>query len=807
MYHIIGTGITVSIFYLISFIFYRIGLYSLALHRKLWNIILAGTFLFTAIAGLFMALQINFKWDIPVVKVILKWHVEIGVCLALTGIFHFIWHLSYFGKIFSGAETKSAYRGFQKPDTGSVISNLFIVGFAGTAIQFLLIREVMNISGGYELISGIFLGSWLIASASGAAIAAKSSLNDIRKINLIFSISPFVSLFLLIILSGLFLETGETPSLLVSMIFTFLLLLPFCLVSGFTFIKLIGIARESNNLSPGRSFSIETTGGIAAGIILSSLTSGLLNTYKLFLVIVILLFAYSVLTFWVNSTKIKIIAKTLFFILLTIIIISDPDIVFRKLLLPGVNVTETKDTPYGNITNGEYSGEESVYYNQRLLAYKNDVIEREEDIHYALLQRPNPEKVLLISGSLETHLQEVLKYPVKKIIFIERDPALVKSALRQPYRGAVQLEVENKDAYHYIRSKGEKIDAVILLLPPPSTLSLNRFYTTDFFTDVKERLVSGGVFMCSPGPGEEYLNQESVNLYSSIYNSLASVFRYVKPVAGNKLYFIASDEELSVDFCALTEQRGIKNSYVSYDYLADDLTENKTAKVLSVLDKGTRENRSVFPIACFHFQSYNFSKTRDEKIPAIILLILAFAIPVLAVRRRNLIMYCSASALAGFELIILLALQLTAGNMYQLTGIILAAIMAGLAAGAGLNLKFLNSISLKKKALCLIIFYAVAAIFFKNILLLNRPAVSITIIIFLSLLPGFMTGHIFKELTASDIDSSAPSSIYSADLAGSALGFILISGVVLPVFGIQVSIIFLAMMIFAGVLFGTNRNK
>jgi hypothetical protein len=70
-----------------------------------------------------------------------------------------------------------------------------------------------------------------------------------------------------------------------------------------------------------------------------------------------------------------------------------------------------------------------------------------------------------------------------------------------------------------------------------------------------------------------------------------------------------------------------------------------------------------------------------------------------------------------------------------------------------------------------------------------------------------MTGHIFRELTASDINSSAPSSIYSADLAGSALGFILISGVALPVFGIQVSIIFLAMLIFPGVLFGTNRNK
>ncbi len=356
-------------------------------------------------------------------------------------------------------------------------------------------------------------------------------------------------------------------------------------------------------------------------------------------------------------------------------------------------------------------------------------------------------------------------------------------------------------------SKGEKIDAVILLLPPPSTLSLNRFYTTDFFISVQKTLIPGGVFMCSPGPGEEYLNQESVNLYSSVFNSLTSVFRYVKPVAGNKMYFIASDEEVSIDFCALTEKRGIKNLYVSCDYLSDDLTENKTEKVLSVLDKNTRVNRSAFPIACFHFQSYNFSKDLDEKIPAIILLILAFAIPVLAVRRSNLIMYCSASALAGFELIILLALQLTAGNMYQLTGIILAAIMAGLAAGAGTNLKFLNSFSIKTKAFSLMIFYVLTAISFKYILSVNQPAISIIIIIFLSLLPGFITGHIFRELTASHKDISAPASIYSADLAGSALGFLLISGVALPAFGIQISIFFLAVLIFAGVLLGTTRNK
>src|SRR5450759_3085672 len=107
-------------------------------------------------------------------------------------------------------------------------------------------------------------------------------------------------------------------------------------------------------------------------------------------------------------------------------------------------------------------------------------------------------------------------------------------------------------------SSREIVDVIILLVPPPSTLLLNRYYTTEFFNAVKKRLIPGGIFMCSPGPGENYMNQESLNLYSSIYNSLGSVFKNVKPVVGNKLYFIASDAELSASFCKLAEIKNIK---------------------------------------------------------------------------------------------------------------------------------------------------------------------------------------------------------------------------------------------------------
>ncbi len=66
-----------------------------------------------------------------------------------------------------------------------IAANLFITGFISSSVQLLLLREMMNITGGYELIAGAFLCSWLIGSAAGSGLAPGSSLTDIRKINLL----------------------------------------------------------------------------------------------------------------------------------------------------------------------------------------------------------------------------------------------------------------------------------------------------------------------------------------------------------------------------------------------------------------------------------------------------------------------------------------------------------------------------------------------------------------------------------------------------------------------------------------------
>jgi len=807
MYYVISTSLTVTLLYLISYFFYRIGYYSLQLHRKFWNLVLALAFILTATAGVFIALQINYKWNIPFIKEVLKWHVEFGIGLAITGLFHLIWHLNYYGKLFIKTTGNPENQEESKLTSTEIQINLFITGFVSSSIQLLLMREIMNITGGYELITGSFLGSWLIGSAIGAALAGKSTLNDIRKINLIFSLSPIISTLLMLFLSRVFLSPGETPSFLAALIYTLIVLIPFCMVSGFTFIKLITIAGSKNNFVPGKAFSIETTGGVLSGITISLLTAGLLGTYKLLLLIILLSVTYVLITHFIQRSKSKISTKFFILFLSALIIFLNPDVFFRQILLPAVKVTGTEDTPYGNITKGEYRGEESMYYNQRLLAYNDDVTEREEDIHYAMLQSDSPEKVIIISGSLQTHLPEILKYPVNNITYIEMDPSLAKYQSPAVDKIPGKVVIVNSDAFRYIRNSHESADVIILLVPPPTTLLINRYYTTEFFTEVKKRLKQDGIFMCSPGPGDNYLNKESLNLYSSIYNSLAAIFKNVKPVLGNKLYFIATDKTISLSFCQLADKKNIKNVYVNSDFLDDETINKKSEEVNALIDRGIKQNRSAFPVASFHFQSYQFSKNLNEKIPAIILMFIVFALPVTAIKRRNMLMYFSSSALAGFEIIILISLQLMVGNMYQLTGLIIAGLMTGLAVGSGINIRFLNTISLRNQVIFQIVFYIIFGLSYNYMIELKSGLMSVLVIILSGFLPALITGRIFRQLTLKTEGISDSPSIYSADLAGSAFGFIFISGFAVPVFGIQGSVFLLSLMIFGGILFGTIRNK
>ncbi|MBN2666795.1 MAG: hypothetical protein JXR67_09810 [Bacteroidales bacterium] len=677
---------------------------------------------------------------------------------------------------------------------------LFITGFISSSVQLLMLREIMNITGGYELIAGTFLCSWLIGSALGSALARESNASGIGKISLLFTTGPLFSIILMLLLTRLILNPGETPSFPAGLVFTFVVLIPFCLLSGFTFIKLTEAGKSSGH-TPGKSFSVETAGGIVAGIMISVPGAGILNTYQALLIITLLGITWSLLTFCINNRTGKLILKSGVLLLVSVMILFPPDFIFRQLLLKNIKIKETFDTPYGNITRGEYHGEASTYYNQRLITYSSDAGESEEDIHYGMLQINDPATVLLISGSAGSRIKEISKYDIREVVYVERDPALSAGIESDVRDDKVLLTVVNDDALSYIRETGKKFDAVIMLLPPPSSLSLNRYYTVEFFWSVKNIMNKGAVFSCSPGINPNYFNSEAIRLYSSVSNSLKAVFGNVVPVAGSKLYLIASDDDISTSFCRLTDEKELQNFYVCSDYLSDDLVEARSEEVTALMDSTVKPNRLVVPAATFYYQSFILTMDTDAKIPSILLLIVLFALSLINFRKNTGLMYFSALALAGFEIILLLMLQLTLGNMYQATGLIIAGLMAGLAVGSGSNRLYLTRSTMAIRTIILAGIYAITGLLAGRIMDMTwNPAVT-GLLILLGFLPAVITGSYYRDLTSGGKNGLNPSKVYSSDLSGSAIGFLVFSGMAVPLLGISISLYILPLLAATGFLF------
>ena len=129
-----------------------------------------------------------------------------------------------------------------------------------------------------------------------------------------------------------------------------------------------------------------------------------------------------------------------------------------------------------------------------------DIALAEELVHFPMLFHPQPKKVLLISGGIGGVLTEILKYPIDKIDYTELDPLIIQAArqfttpLTERELGDSRLNIHYIDGRLFTKKTTEKFDVVIVNLPPPSTLQLNRYYTAEFFELVKNILNDDGLF-------------------------------------------------------------------------------------------------------------------------------------------------------------------------------------------------------------------------------------------------------------------------------------------------------------------------
>ncbi|MFN8255294.1 MAG: hypothetical protein U0W24_06370 [Bacteroidales bacterium] len=808
-YHLLSISVLLSIIYFLSFFASRTGIISKKLHSKSWNLILLLSFSIAGLTGFFMAIQVNYKINISFIDSITLFHVDFGIALFLIALFHILLHLNYFRNIFESRSAKSGSNQMETnisyPETKSyyrvILFSLLILGITSIITQIIFYREFISVFAGNELLLGMLLSIWLILVGTGSFVAKKISQkwkveNIHLTAHLLIGILPVFTLFGMLALRNSVFEPGVQVDYIELFVFTFFLLLPFCLSSGFMFALLCSmLSGYSTNQSGALAYSLESAGSLAGGFIFSFILVFIFSGFQILMLILLINLA---VVFYIRFEKpgiMSTISLVLFLALIVFLGFSiDIDRFAKGFLFQNQSIQSIHHSPYGQIIVTENSGQLNFYQNGGYLFSSDSVwsvnanfATDEEMVHFTLVQHPESGNILFITNGLCGAINEILKYPIKSIDVVEIDPEISKMAKTHNSSLAnKKVRLINADARNYLKKNDKKYDVVIIDVPPPSGTETNRFFTLDFFHLLHKRMSPTSYLSISLPSTVNYPDEFSLIINRVLYNTLRNNFKETKIFTGEKNYFIASDNEINDSIVKILTAKGIQTEYVGY-YLDDASLISRSKEITRKVSGESALNLDLKPVSYLLFirQQWNIFKG-SYYLTGLFILILV----VLVFRTMNkvrFVMFSAGFASITAELSIIYMLQMVYGNTYYYTSLAFTVFMAGLSLGPWLPNRFSSSKKVYFSPVILGIIIALNPWILQISIRSDLPnAVNYILFFGLIFIVAFLTGFIFKQITTNYQEkvTNLTGSIYSADLFGSAIGAILVSMLFIPVLGV-----------------------
>ncbi len=827
-YLLIPIAIFSLILYFISLSLSKLAVIKLTTHRKIWNVLLLITFIVTALLGLVLAIQVNYKFKIPFLKQLLTLHVDFGIGMTMVAVFHFLWHWTYYLNLFKikkagmadqtitdvpGDEDAEDYRDIAKrPYRGQAV----LLGFTSIITQITLLREFMLLFNGNELVIGIILANWMIITAMGAYLgrfvkAGKYSTNFTSFAFILLGLIPSLTVFAADYLKNTIFQPGIAFGAGKIIYSAGIILLPFCLLSGFLFTHIAhtySLTTDKRQID--KTYAYESIGSIIAGLLFSYLLASCLSTFQ---ILAVLLFV-NIVAFLLTA-RLKYTPKTVLaigFLMLSVLpFIFNVDKITKQFLFINQDLIYLKDTPYGNLAVTYYGEQQNFFENNVLLFTTENVIANEEATHYAMIQHNSPKNVLLISGGISGITTEILKYQISRLDYVELNPWLIRlgkqftSVLESP-----EINIIQEDARLYIKHSERNYDVIIINLPEPVTAQINRYYTIEFYRNLKEILNTGGIVTFGLPSSVNYMSDEVIELNSTIYRTIRSVFKYVLVFPGEKNYYVASDIALNYNISGKFTEKGIENSYVNMYYLDDLLIAQRASQILSVLDASARINRDFFPVSYFKQIKVWISQFRMNRyllFAGLVLLSALFILFLVKANPANLGMFSAGFTAASMEILILIAFQVIYGYIYLAMGVFFAAFMAGLAMGTLFREKIIPGVTFRSLLILQLIIGLMVLLSVPMLHLMKKYAAShgLVYLICISLLfiIAFLVGGFFSMSSVIQTEKTrvVAAKVYATDLIGSAAGALLTSVVLIPQFGLYISIIITGGLSFITMLF------
>jgi spermidine synthase len=704
---------------------------------------------------------------------------------------------------------------------------LFALGFLSIGTQLYLVRECMMVFNDNELIVGLVLAMWMLITGIGSSLGRFSKVMLKRNGLLISSIMIAGLLPSLMVTSTDVLKVAMVPygcmaGLWQVLVACILVQLPFCLLNGFLF-SFLSIASPDN--SPAGAYSWESLGSMASGVLINFLFLWILGPFQSLL---ILTGVYLLLV--VNFTRITAGNKKSGAVLcvsvvcLVVLGITNTRALTESMLYQEQRVISDAETPYGQVVVTKNQNQFNFFENGILLFSSGNEISNEESVHYAMLQHPDPENILLISGGFSGTLAEIIKYDPVRVDYVELNPSLVGIASRFTRQlDHPSVRTYGTDARRFVRTSANSYDVVLVNLPPPSTLQLNRYYSLEFLKEVRHKMRPGAVIAFSLPASGEYVSGKAGLLNTVLWNTLKQCFSRVLILPAGRNYFLASDSALSLDIPGLVRARGISTAYVNEYYIDPVQLKERSEDITGFINttpSGSPAlsgliNRDFTPVAVWYQMSWWLSQFQINRSVILFVFIVVLLVLMITLNPLSAGLFAGGFTLASAEIILIFGMQIVCGYLFQAIGAIIMVFMLGLAVGSGIRYRppWMCTLGFYRWLQLLLAFLAFMTPFV--ILWLGRSGTGdwLVNLVFalLSFSLAFIVGLEYR-MAALLSDRTAQKTVagnYSAEMFGSAAGAFAVTLFLIPAIGMTNTGIFLAAMNLttAGSLFLLRRKS
>ena len=472
--------------------------------------------------------------------------------------------------------------------------------------QLALMRELLGAFSGNELVLGVVLGNWLLLMGIGTWLGRTSDklrnpLAVLVVMQILVAVLPLLQVFLLRALRNVVFIRGADVGVTETVISAFILLLPYCVVAGYALTLACSLlAREGGRvLGIGRRVYIaDSLGSIGGGVLFSFVLVGFLDHAGILVYPAVLnLLVAGAMGFRFGYKLLSAIAGVLAVAVTAAAVLVDLDGVSTAWQYPRQHIVARANSPYGKLLVTESDGQFDFIENGIPLTSTRADQHVEETVHYAMAQRPDARKVLLVGGGISGTAKEILKYNVRRVDYVELDPLILEFGRKYLPENLAdnRIKIINTDGRLFVRQTGEKYDVVIVDVPESSTAQLNRFFTVEFLAEVKRALSPGGVVSFSLGHYENYVSPELARMLASACRSLKQSFPNVLVIPGGQIFFLASDGPIFDDIASRIEQQGIKTKLMNRHYLDAMLTADRMADMQRAIAQPAALNTDFTP--------------------------------------------------------------------------------------------------------------------------------------------------------------------------------------------------------------------